>query len=228
MQRSVLSLFVLALALLAFVPTGASAQSLLYDYVGYDYEDPDPDGTQFGEAGSGYVGLGDVPNIFAPLVANQVANQYTYHINSLVSLGAVPVGPFIVVTYAPGGFIDLYEDDRTLGTLADYGINPPNGTAPSTFVDGTLMLRGKLTNFQFVYNTGTGSGSFEATFEAVGGAQLGNIPANQRTGWTFAGVTSNDLDIPEGYDHQVDGQVFLDRPTATKSTTLGRLKADYR
>jgi hypothetical protein len=214
--------------MLAAGPNGAAAQSPLYDYVGFDYEDPDPDSGQFGELGSGYVGLGEVPNIFAPLVANQAANEYTYHINGLVSLVSVPVGPFIVVTYAPGGFIDLYEDDRTLGTAAAYGINPPNGTAPSDFIDGTLMLRGKLTNFQFVYNTGTGSGSFEATFEAVGGAQLGNIPANQRTGWTFAGVTSNDLDIPAGYDHQVDGQVFLDRPTATRSTTLGRLKADYR
>jgi hypothetical protein len=85
-------LFVLALALLV-APTGAYAQTLLYDYVGLDYEDPDPDGLQFGEAGSGYVGLGEVPNIFAPLVANQVANQYTYHMHSLVSLGAVPVGP---------------------------------------------------------------------------------------------------------------------------------------
>jgi len=34
--------------------------------------------------------------------------------------------------------------------------------------------------------------------------------------------------MPEGYAHQVDGQVFLNEPVPTKTTTWGGLKAQYR
>ena len=43
-----------------------------------------------------------------------------------------------------GGTIQIYED---LSPDHDYGINPPNATAPSTFADGTLLLSGNFTRF---------------------------------------------------------------------------------
>jgi hypothetical protein len=217
------------LALLAVAPTAARADSLFIDYVGYDYENPNPDPSQFGEVGSGYVGLGLVPGLFAPLVADTSLYEYTYEISGLTSVAVTPVGPFIIVTYT-AGTLSVYQDSKSSGTPADFGINPPNGTAPPTFVDGTLFVAGTLTNFTYVLNTIDLTGSFEANFEATGGVEVLNndIPANQRKGWTFAGTSANELNMPEGYAHQVDGQVFLNEPVRTQSTTWGGIKARYR
>jgi len=79
-----------------------------------------------------------------------------------------------------------------------------------------------------VFNTVDNSGSFEANYQVVGGSQLGNIPVNLRSGWTFAGATSNELDIPAGYAHQIDGQVFVEEVVPAKPTSWGALKANYR
>ncbi len=209
-----------------FTPAAGAAQ-LLFDYVGYDYESPDPNPNQFGEVGSGYVSLGEVPVLYAPLVFNTVANQYTYVISGLTAINQQVVGPFIIVDYA-GGALDVYEDDRTLGTDYDFGVNPPNATAPPTFVDGTHFLGGALTNFRFVFNTIDNSGSFEANYQVVGGSQLDNVDVTRRTGWTFAGVTSNEINMPEGYAHQVDGQVLVEQVVPAKDKSWGALKANYR
>jgi hypothetical protein len=227
MKRSAIALSLGLLAILAFKVPTASAQILLLDYVGFDYEDPNPDPLNFGEVGSEYHSLGEVPGLFAPLVPDQVNNEYTYHIFGLTPTGSIPVGPFVIVNYGPGT-IQVYEDSNTLGTPFDYGANPPNATSPSSFTDGTLFLEGALTGFQFVFNTTSNSGSFEAAFEVTGGSQFANIPANQRLGWTFAGATANSLEVPEGYLHQVDGQIFLDRPVPAQETSWGKIKASYR
>ncbi len=223
-MRKVLTVLALTLGCLGVTTQAAQAQALLLDYVGYDYEAPDIDPLVFGEVGSGYVGLGFVPVMFAPLVPDTVNNQYTYHMSGLTSVSRAVVGDFVIVTYSGPGVIRVYEDSKALGTDADYGINPPNATAPSSFSDGTLFLEGELTSFQMILNTVTDTGSFEAVFEAVGGSQLGNIPLNQREGWTFAGNTGNELNRPEGYRHQVDGQIFLDAPLPVERTTWSRIK----
>ena len=62
----------------------------------------------------------------------------------------------------------------------------------------------------------------------TGGSQLVNVPSNQRAGWTFAGTTANELNRPSGYDHQVDGQVFLNEPVPAKPSSWGAVKARYR
>jgi len=205
-----------SLAALA-MPSLASGPTLLFDYVGYDYENPDPNPATFGEAGSGYVGVGFGPNLFAPLVADTVNNEYTYVMDNLTQTGNTTVGSYSIITYSVGT-LSIYEDDKGTGTPGDYG-------NPATFGDGNLFLTGTLTGFQVVVNTSTGSGSFEAAFSATGGSQLGNIPANNRDGWTFAGVTGNEIALPAGYYHQVDGQVFLDKPVAVENTTWSAIKS---
>ena len=227
MRRSAIALFVGFFLLLAARVPSVGAQTLFLDYVGFDYENPNPDGSQFGEAGSGYVGLGFMPGLFAPLVADSATNQYTYHIHGLTSLGPVAVGPFIIVNYT-AGVLDVYEDSKLSGTNADYGVNPPNGTAPFTFTDGALFVSGALTNFQVIINVTDGSGSYEGNYEVTGGAQLSNVPVNQRKGWTFSGVTRNALNIPLGYAHQVDGQVFLNQPVSVRGASWGQIKEKYR
>jgi len=215
------------LACLAAVPA-ARAQQLLFDYVGFDYEDPVVVPGTFGGVGNGYVGLGEVPVLASPLVSDQAAYEYTYVLSGLTAVSRVVSGSFVVVTYSGPGTITLYEDSRSTGTPFDYGVNPPNGTAPPSFTDGTAILIGEITDFRYILNTGTGSGSYDARFEAVGGTQLGNIPPDQRTGWTFAGATGNTASIPPGYAHQVDGQTFLNKPTPARTGSWGEIKRRYR
>jgi hypothetical protein len=206
----------------------ADAQILLVDYVGFDYEDPDPSPGEFGEVGSGYVGLGTVPFLFGPLTSDTNLNEYTVVMSGLVSTGFTPIGSHRFITYT-SGTITIYRDAKLGGTTADYGTNPPSpGVTPDSFTDGEPILVGTLTNFQFVLNTTNGTGGFEAVFTVTGGTQLGNFPLNQRAGWTFSGSSGNALNIPEGYAHQIDGQTFLNEPVSARRTSWGRLKAAYR
>lgn len=202
------------------------ADTLLFDYVGFDYENPDPVPGTFGEAGSGYVGIGVVPGLFAPLVADTAQYQYTYILGGMTPVSTTTISSYIIVDYTVGT-LSIYEDSKLLGTGGDYGTAPPNGTAPSTFTDGNLYLMGTLAGFQFVYNTATNTGSYNAMFTVTGGSQLVNFPLYQRDGWTFAGASGNALDTPDGYLHQVDGQNFLG-PVPTRAASWGQLKAAYR
>ena len=229
-MRSFLTPFRLAVlatcALLWAVPP-ARADSLLFDYVGFDYEFPNPDPATFGEPGSGYVGLGTVPSLFPPIVANTTLNEYTMVIQGLTPASTTPAGTFNIINYT-AGTLTIYEDSKATGTHADFTPNPPSATVPATFADGTPILVGALTGFQFIIDTVNGNGSFEADLEITGGSQILNFPLNQRMGWTFSGSTSNALNIPPGYAHQLDGQAFLNAPTAARRVTWGRLKAGYR
>ncbi len=226
MRRLMTPWIVAAFALLAYAPV-THAQTLLFDYVGFDYQTPSTSSTVFGAPGSSYTGVGTVPNLFAPIVFDTNANEYTYVMSGLVVSGVQQFGQFKIITYSPGT-ITIYEDSRLGGTTADFGINPPNPTVPATFTDGTPIVVGSLTSFQFVQDTASGTGSFEAVFNVTGGTQLANFPLNQRKGWTFSGATVNALNIPQGYAHQVDGQTFLDAPSAARKVSWGSLKANYR
>lgn len=205
-----------------------AAGTLLVDYVGYDYEYPNPDTTLFGEAGSGYKEVGLVPNLFSPLSPDTVNNEYTYYISGLTQSNRTVVGSFVIIDYSGPGTFQVFEDSKSTGTDPVYGVYPPNGTAPGTFTDGTLFLEGSLSSFQVVINTDTNSGSYNAQFDVTGGSQYANVPSNQRMGWSFAGVTGNELNKPAGYTHQVDGQIFLNEATPTEKTSWGKLKSIYR
>ncbi|HET7225587.1 MAG TPA: hypothetical protein VFK69_07700 [Candidatus Eisenbacteria bacterium] len=220
--------FLLGVSLLFAASLGvARADTLLFGYQGFDYESPDPNPSTFGEVGSGYVGVGFAPFLFAPLVADTMNNEYTYVITGLTPVNSQMFGSYLVVDYGTGS-LSLYEDSKSGGTAADYGQNPPNALAPSTFSDGTLFLQATLTNFQIVINTSNGSGSYEGALTFTGGSQINNFPLNQRSGWQFAGTSSNALNIPPGYYHQVVGQGFLSAPVAAQRISWGALKAVYR
>jgi len=227
MKRTAIAFLVGMFALGLGSAPRADAASVLLDYVGFDYESPNPNPLEFGELGSGYVSVGEVPVLAAPLIFDQVNNEYTYVMSGLTAINRQIVGPFIIVDYSPGNF-SAYEDSKNLGTPFDYGVNPPNPTAPTTFNDGTLYVSGDITNFRFVFNTTDNSGSFEGAFTVTGGSQLVNIPVTDRMGWTFAGATSNALNIPAGYAHQIDGQIIIEPAVPADNTSWGRLKANYR
>jgi len=226
-MKRIATLLAVVLALTTASTSRAEEALLLFDYVGFDYESPNPNASMFGEVGSGYNGVGTVPNLFSPLVFDESTKQYTYVFSGLVSTARNVYGDYVVVDYS-SGTLSVYEDNLVGGTDPLYGVNPPNATAPGNFADGTLFLQGTLTNFQVVFSLSSMSGSFNGDFTANGGSQLGNIAPGDRDGWTFSGVTGNATNIPLGYAHQVDGQVFLTKPTLTRSSTWGGVKALYR
>lgn len=226
MRSLVTTLLLAACAALSLAPA-ARADTLLFDYLGFDYEDPNPNPATFGEPGSGYVGLGTVPFLFAPLVANTALNEYTFVIQGLSPTSVLPVGSFNIINY-DSGTLTIYEDSKAGGTTGTFTPNPAGGPIPPTFTDGTAILVGTLTNFQLTIDTSTGIGYFEAVFSVTGGSQIGNFPVNQRLGWTFSGTTGEALNIPEGYAHQLDGQTFLGEPVSARRMTWGKLKNGYR
>jgi len=218
----------LALGLGAAGVPAARAQLVIVDYVGFDYESPIVVPGVFGGIGNGYQGVGETPVLSAPLVTDPTSNQYTYFITGLTATTRTVNGTFAVIDYTGPGTLTVYEDSKTTGTPFDYGVNPPNGTVPSSFTDGTPILVGAITNFRYILDTATNTGNFESDFEVTGGTQFGNIPPDERKGWQFAGVSGNSVTNPPGYAHQVDGQALLQLPTPTRSTSWGQLKRRYR
>lgn len=203
----------------------AGAVNLLADYRGFDYE-PTKVGPAFGDVGNTYAVLATVPQLGAPLVYNFGLNEYTVTITGLTSTNKAALGTFDIITYA-GGTVSVYCDLLSGGTVANYGVNPPNATAPSSFNDGTNILIGTLSSFQVVFDNATRTGSFEGDLTFTGGTQIGNFPTNQRTGWTFAGVTGNSPITPQGYLHQVDGSIYLDNPVPVEAKTWSSIKAQF-
>lgn len=226
-MKRMTTLVFLGLLTVPFAPGSATAQTLLFDFVGFDYESPNPNPAAFGEPGSGYFGVGFVPGLFLPLVADTASNEYTYLFSNLTPVSQSTIGSYVVINYS-AGTLSIYEDAKAGGTPAAFVANPPNPDVPSDFTDGTLFLTGTLSGFQIVMNTANGSGSFEGAYQITGGSQFAIIPPDQQTGWTFAGATSNALNIPPGYEHQVDGQTFVNEPTPVRQSSWGGLKVRYR
>src|SRR5262245_7869194 len=174
-------LFAVVLACAARVPT-AHAQTLLFDYVGFDYEDSNSNPALFCDVGEGYKGVGEVPFLDVLLSPDTTTYQYTYHFSDLTVTSRNSIGPFVIINFTSGK-LRIYEDLKSGGTPANYGIGPPpNGDAPDSFTDGTMILEGDLTGFQYVLNTVTNTGSFDSDFTAVAGSKLGSIPVSDRDG----------------------------------------------
>ena len=95
-------------------------------------------------------------------------------------------------------------------------------------MDGTAILLADVLNFGITLNLIDGTDNFVGDVNFTGGTQAGNIPVGS-TVYTFAGLTSGPLaDVPEGYIHQVTGQIKIEAPVQAQSTSWGRMKALYR
>ncbi len=210
------------------LPAGAQADQFLADFRGFDYEDPNST-PGFGDVGDGYNSLGIVLSVNPSLLtADFVNNEYTYRFYNLTATSTESAAPFLFVFYSAGDF-DIYEDPISTGTAHDYGSNPPNATAPSTFVDGTNILGGTVTNFVLTIDLSSGTGSFNGDIAFTRGTQSGSIPPAQLNGWTFAGLTSGGgTGTPDGYQHQVDGEIRVPDVVPAEPTTWGQVKSKYR
>ena len=233
-------LLLLLLAVVAFVPAPAfAADELLVSFEGYDYEDADNDPLVFGAAGDWYNAIGHVQSGHALLGLDLVNNQNTFQFSNLWSTGFNDFGPFRFISYSPGR-VRVFEDPIGGGTAGDFngsafadddcaaGAAPPNDTAPSTFIDGTLLLGGVVSGFVISWDFGSNTGSFSGNVSFDEGTKLGNVPPLVAS-YTFAGLTSGVATCTyPGYDHQVSGEIRIERQTSTKHSTWGNLKALYR
>ena len=162
--------------------------------------------------------LNDIEN---PLVWDTENYAYNFHVYDLVSLGETVFGDLHLVAYSGGQFRIAVD---WLPSNADYGINPPNATSPSTFTDGiSTYLEGFFTEFNMTLNTTTASGSFNGSLNFTGGDVFPLLQATD--GWTFganvAGVS------PQGYDLFVNGDVFL-TIVGVEESSFGSIKSLYR
>jgi hypothetical protein len=225
------------LLLLAFsaiaVPAHADSDIFLLGFSGYDYESPNTDPGTYLAIGEGYKALGFVTSFgtyLAPYV-DIITNQYTYSYYDLTvqTRDYYPEFDYLEVGFANPGRGRFYEDDLATGTHANYGVNPPNATAPPTFIDGTVCLGGHIDFLVLSYDFGAEQGAFSGNISFDEGTLLGHIPVAQRDGWILSGLAGGmNPSIPGGYNHQIDGECRIPGPVPATHRTWGALKALYR
>ncbi|GJM43239.1 MAG: hypothetical protein DHS20C21_00810 [Gemmatimonadota bacterium] len=185
---------------------------------GHAYEDGGFPSSNVGDFLSVLFILNDIED---PLVWDTANYNYSGQISQLLSLGEAVFGTTHVASYS-GGLFTIYVD--WLPSNHDYGINPPNATAPSTFTDGiSTYLDGFFTDFTLTYNSVTASGSFSGSLNFTGGDVFPLLTATE--GWTFGANVAGFS--PEGYDLQINGDVFLS-VVSVEDESWGGIKSLYR
>jgi len=220
-MRKPLALLVVAVLGMATV---AHAGVNIIDYQGYAWE---TGGFTPSNPNDNLYMVGVTDNVDAIFGVNLGSEELTIHVADLISTGQVNLGGGVLAISYVGGTLEVWEDPAM---NHDYGINPPNGTAPSTFVDGTLLLGGIFTSFVLYYDTVNGVGSYEGNVAWTAGSALGMINGIQNDGFTFGGVLNNTAavgSIPEGYDLQADGVIEINVIVGVESKTWSGVKGLY-
>lgn len=215
-------LLTVAVALLA---NTSFATNAIIDYQGYAWE----------TGGFPPSNPGDVLNIVAVVDAidsrfgiNLSAEEVTLYVTDLASTGQVDLGGGVLNIAYSGGTISLYRDPSQ---NHDYGTNPPNATAPPTFVDGSLLLGGTLSNFVLFFDSSTGSGAYEANASFTSGSGLTTLNQLQANGYTFGGVLNSATsggNVPAGYDLQVDGTLEVEVIVGVQQKSWSAVKDLYK
>jgi len=217
-------------AVMAFA-TAARADVFLLGFTGFDYQDPNTNPGVFYDLGEGYNAIGFVTSV-GPLLDPYVdtsVNEYTIQIHNLSVISRTAFGSLLVVNFSNGGRGSYFADPLSGGTPGTYGINPPNATAPSTFIDGSMRLTGNIDSFVLSYNFGTNQGNFSGQMTQDGGPDLIYIPPSQRAGWVLGGLAGRpNGTVPTGYDDQVSGECRIPDATPTTQHSWGAVKALYR
>ncbi len=218
MTKLFMKTLVLAAFLVALFALPAFAQIHSVDYVGYGWDSGVP-GKALGDEFH-FVGIADyVDPVFGVDLGTE---ELTFHVFGLLVVSEVDLGGTLMVTYS-GGYMEIYQD----GAMnADWGINPPNLTAPGTFSDGSLFFSGEFTDMTLFHFPG-GGGNFEGNLNGIAGTMIDG----SCTGcvYTWGGTFSTDAgaQIPEGYSLQVDGVLEIDAAVSTDEASWGSVKALY-
>lgn len=216
-------LLTVAMALLA--NTAVAQPNALIDYQGYAWE---TGGLPPSNASDVLSVVGVVDNIDVRFGVNFLLEEVTLYASNLVSGGQVDLGGGLLQIAYTGGNLDLYRDPAR---NHDYGVNPANATAPSTFVDGTLFLGGTFTNFFLFFDSATGTGAYEGNVVFSAGSGLATLNQIQAPGYTFGGVlnrTASGGNVPAGYDLQVDGTLEVSFGVGVENKSWGAVKSLYK
>jgi hypothetical protein len=214
-RNALASLLILALVA---VSSPASAQTALVDYVGYGWE---TGGLVPSDPGDELTVL-TVTSSIDPVFGADPTSEVTIVITGLVSTGGFESGGVTTIAYT-GGTLSMYEDPSN---DFDWGINPPNGTAPTSFQNGDLLFEGAFTNFT-LFLTADGTGAYEGDLDATGGSALATVCSN--CAYSFAGVFTSETgaQVLEGYDVQVDGTLEVDSTIDGDASSFGAIKGLY-
>jgi hypothetical protein len=190
---------ILAAVLLLILPTLALAGNVIMNNNGFIYSD----GTfPLGAVGDKYAGAGFVSSTSPPISADLSVNELTWSLDSLLLTDQLVFGD-IVRTFFAGGIVGIYLDPAM---NAEYGINPPNATCPSTFEDGDQFLIGVITMAAMQYNAVTQSGVLQAVVDFTNGTALPDLPETNGNIVEFV-FGPDDLNIPPGFDLQALGSI---------------------
>jgi hypothetical protein len=227
-------------ALLAFAVPAMAQDEVLLSFTGYDYQtDPGaPNGTYLA-IGDSYYAVGFAtsfhPVWLDPYVDTGV-NEYTFYQSGLVVDSYDFTGGVLVVTFAPVGMVEYFEDPsknaQNSPNCPAYGSNPPNADSPSKFNDGLMAISGSLDNASLYYDYNFDQGGFQSEMNITGGAYAFYVPAPSWNGWFMSGLVTpppggNPCPAPTGYDHQLSGEC-RHPVTASNRGTWGALKKLYR
>src|SRR5262245_32808133 len=167
-QMKRVALLLLSATFLAYAgPARATGgpDELLFSFTGFDYQDPNLSSTYL-DLGEGYKVVGFMTSS-GPLLASYVdfsSFEYTVYIRDLTVIARFFAFPNLTVQFANNGRGSYYADHFAAdgGTHGTYGTNPPNATAPSTFIDNPTAclqcgerITGDVDNFVLVYNFST-------------------------------------------------------------------------
>ena len=215
----------LATALAVVTAGSAQAQNALIDYQGYAWE---TGGFPPSNPGDVLSIVGVVDDLDSRFGINLLVEEVTLSVANLASTGQVDIGGGVLSIAYNNGSIDLYRDPSQ---DHDYGINPPNATAPSTFTNGSLFLGGTFTSFFLFFDPGTGSGAYEGNVVFTSGSGLATLNQLNANGYTFGGVLNTNAsggNVPQGYDLQVDGTIEVEVQVGVEDKAWGSIKDMYR
>jgi hypothetical protein len=217
----------LAVAVVTLSATFAGAEIImLCDTYGYDYTMPIPHNLS---APNSYWAIGDVDNINpAAVVTDPTNNWYTFVLATRPPTNVYTDAGWTYYEYVDvdsvGQFF-VYEDPKSTGTLRDYGVNPANATAPSTFSDGTLLLGAKFTYLQIAVDAAWSTAYLYGVMDFYCGEGWGSLPCF--TGWTFDGM-AQEVGVPGGYIWAVDGEVYVEEEISTEETSWSGIKQMFK
>ena len=214
----------LVVAILGVAPVAHAATNII-DYQGFAWEDGGFLPSNPGDILS-FVGVTD--NIDVIFGINLGTEELTIYVTDLVSTGQVDLGGGVLAISYVGGTLALWND---AAMNHDYGVNPVNATAPSTFVDGSLFLGGTFSSFVMYFHSPSGTGSYEGDISWTSGSALGTVQGIENSGFTFGGTLDDAAasgTVPNGYDLQVDGVIEVDVIVAVEEETWSGVKSLFK
>jgi len=196
--------------------TVAAEEVVLIDYIGFGVEDGGIPSSDPGDILKVLAIADDIDPIFG---VDLNTTEVTLYITDLVSMGALDQGTFDLIGYT-GGHITVYADPSN-----DAAWDADPIAAAASFTNGTVLLDGNFASFTLYLNHDD-SGAFEGYVDGVGGTI--SQACAEDCAFTFGGAFGQGVvQIPDGYNLQVDGVLEVLRAISNDQSSWGAVKALY-